>query len=64
MKELNRKERGTCNVCRRWSCNGRREHLEILFNYGGNSPNKRIVEKLKRKRKGLTFYTAINELKP
>jgi hypothetical protein len=48
------KEGRTCNVCRQWSCNGHREHLEIQSNYGGNSPNKRILEKHKRKRKGDT----------
>jgi hypothetical protein len=40
------------------------EHLEIQFNYGGNSPDKGILEKLKRKGKGLTFYTIANKLKP
>jgi hypothetical protein len=62
--ELNCKERKTCNVHRRWPCNGRREHLEILSNYGGNSVDKGILEKLKRERKGLTFYTVANKLKP
>jgi hypothetical protein len=34
-------------------CNGHREHQEILSDYGGNSLNKRILEKLKKRRKGL-----------
>jgi hypothetical protein len=29
-----------------------------------NPPNKRILEKLKKKGKGLTFYTTANKLKP
>jgi hypothetical protein len=45
---LNCKEIRTCNICRRWSCNGRREHLEILSDYGGNSLDKGILKKLKR----------------
>jgi hypothetical protein len=65
MKEkLYYKERRTCNVCRRWLCNGRHEHLKILFDYGGNFPDKGLLEKLKRKRKGLAFYAATNKLKP
>jgi hypothetical protein len=58
------KEGRTCNVCRRWPCNGRHEHLEIQSNYGGNSLDKGILEKLKRERKGLAFYTTANKLKP
>ncbi len=64
MKELNCKERKRCNVCRWWSCNGRCEHLEILSNYGGNFPDKRIFKKLKRERKDLAFYIFANKLKP
>jgi len=45
-------------------CNGRREHQEILSNYGGNSLNKGILEKLKKEEKGLAFYIATNKLKP
>jgi hypothetical protein len=52
-------------------CNGRREHLEMLFEYGKNFltmeevfPNKGIRKKLKGKGKGLAFYTAANKLKP
>jgi hypothetical protein len=62
--ELDCKEKRKWNVCRRWPCNGRREHLEILVYYGGNSPDKEILEKLKRERKGLAFYTTANQLKP
>jgi len=58
------KERKTCNVCRRWPCNGRHEHFEILSNYGGNSLDKKILKKLKREEKGLAFYIATNKLKP
>jgi hypothetical protein len=36
----------------------------MLFNYGGNSPDKGILEKLKKERKGLAFYTVANKLKP
>ncbi len=61
---LNCKKGRTCNVCRRWLCNGRREHLEIQSDYGGNSPDKGVLEKLKRENKGLAFYTAANKLKP
>jgi hypothetical protein len=61
---LNCKEGRTCNGCRRWSCNGCYEHLKIQFDYGGNSHNKKILEKLKRERKGLAFYIAANKLKP
>jgi len=64
------KER-TCNICKQWLCNGRREHLEMLFEYGRNFltmeeifPHKGIREKLKGKGKGLAFYTAANKLKP
>jgi len=52
------------NVCKRWPCNGRCEHLEILSDYGGNSLDKGILEKLKIKRKGLAFYIPANKLKP
>jgi hypothetical protein len=41
-----------------------REHLEILVYYEGNSLDKGILEKLKRERKGLAFYTTTNKLKP
>jgi hypothetical protein len=61
---LNCKERKICNVCRWWLCNGRRKHLKIISDYGGNSPDKGILEKLKKERKGLAFYTAANKLKP
>ncbi len=37
---------------------------KIQFDYGGNSPNKGILEKLKREKKGLAFYTSTNKLKP
>jgi len=44
-------------------CNGLREHLKILFEYGRNSltmeealPDKRILKKLKGEGKGLAFY--------
>jgi len=57
------------NVCKWWPCNGRREHLEILFDYGKNSlimeetlHNKGILEK--GKGKGLVFYPTANKLKP
>jgi len=43
---------------------GRHEHLEIQSDYGGNSPDKGILKKLKRERKGLAFYIAANKLKP
>jgi hypothetical protein len=61
---LNYKERRTCNVCRWWPCNGHHEHLEFLSDYGGNSLDKGILEKLKRERKGLAFYIVANKLKP
>jgi len=53
-KKINCKER-RCNVCKWWLCNGHYKHLKILFDYEGNSPNKGILEKLKRERKGLAF---------
>jgi hypothetical protein len=62
--KLNCKKRKTCNVCKQWSCNGRHEHLEILSDYRGNSLDKGILEKFKKKRKVLAFYTAANKLKP
>jgi hypothetical protein len=62
--KLNCKKRRKWNVCRRWPCNGHREHLEILAYYGRNSFDKGILEKLKRERKGLAFYTTANKLKP
>jgi hypothetical protein len=34
---IENKER-KCSLCKRWPCNSRREHLEIQFDYGGNSP--------------------------
>jgi hypothetical protein len=46
-------------------CNGRREHLEILAYYGGNSPDKGILEKLKKKKEGLGlsyYYQPIETL--
>jgi hypothetical protein len=62
--------RKTCNVCKRCRCNGHREHLEILSEYGRNSlimeetfPDKRILEKLEGEWKGLVFYIA-TKLKP
>jgi hypothetical protein len=61
---LNCKERRKSNVCKRWLCNGRREHLKILVYYGGNFLNKGILEKLKKERKGLAFYIVVNKLKP
>ncbi len=52
-------------------CNGHREHLEILFEYGRNFLtmeeillDKRILEKLEGEAKGLVFYIAANKLKP
>jgi hypothetical protein len=43
-----------CKVCKRWPCNGRHEHLEILSECQRNLliveeafPNKGILEKLK-----------------
>jgi hypothetical protein len=38
--------------------------LKILSNYGGNSPNKRILEKLKEKGRAWPFYTTTKKLKP
>jgi hypothetical protein len=61
---LNCKEGRTCNVCRGWLCNGCHEHLKIQSNYGGNYPDKGVLEKLKRENKGLAFYIAANKLKP
>jgi hypothetical protein len=52
------------SVCKWWLCNSRREHLEIQSNYGGNSLNKGILEKLIREGKNLAFYTAANKFKP
>ncbi len=51
------------NVCKRWPCNGRCEHLEILTYYEGNSHDKGILKKLKREKKDLTFYIVANKLK-
>jgi len=45
-------------------CNGRHEHLGIQSDYGRNSFNKGILEKLKREGKGLAFYIAANKMKP
>jgi hypothetical protein len=51
-------------------CNGHREHLEILSEYGRNSlimeetfPDKRILKKLEGEWKSLVFYIA-TKLKP
>jgi len=33
--KLNEKKEGKCSVCKWWSCNSRREHLEIQSDYGG-----------------------------
>jgi len=63
-KELNCKYIYICTVCRRWPCNGHREHLEILSDYGGNSPDKGILERLKKERNNLAFYTSANKPKP
>jgi hypothetical protein len=58
-------------VCKQWPCNGRREHLEIMFDYERNFltmekalHDKGIIEKLKGEEKGLAFYTTTNKLKP
>jgi hypothetical protein len=60
-----------CKVCKRWSCNGRREHLEVLFECGKNLstveetfPDKGILEKLKGEGTTLAFYIATNKSKP
>jgi len=58
------KKEWTSRVCRWWPCNGRCGHLKIQSDYGGNSLNKGILEKLKKERKGLGFYIAANKLKP
>jgi len=52
---LNCKGKKTCNVCRQWPCNGRREHLKILSDYGRSSPDKGILKKLKEKGRPCPF---------
>jgi len=59
------------NICKRWPCNNRREHLEIQSDYGRNSLtmyetffNKRIIEKLTREGKNLAFIQSSTKLKP
>ncbi len=61
--KLQRKERKR-SVCKWWPCNNHHEHLEIQFDYGRNSPDKGILEKLIREGKSLAFYKAANKLKP
>jgi hypothetical protein len=60
---LVRKERkNMCKVCKRWPCNGCREHLKILFECGKNLLtveeaflDKGILEKLKGEGMALAF---------
>jgi len=61
--KLQKKERKH-SVCKWWPCNSHREHLEIQFDYGRNSFDKGILEKLTKEGKNLAFYTAANKLKP
>jgi hypothetical protein len=42
--KLQRKEEKR-SLCKRWPCDGRHEHLEILFDYGGNSSSQRNFRK-------------------
>ncbi len=58
------KERRKWNVCRQWLCNGRREHLEILAYYGGNSPYKGILEKLKGEKRVGSFIPSPTNWNP
>ncbi len=37
---------------------------KMQFNYGGNSPNKGILKKLKEKGKAWLFYTTTKKMKP
>jgi len=64
---ITKKERKR-NICKRLSCNNRREHLEIQFDYGRNFLtmyetffNKGIIEKLTREGKSLAYYTIVNK---
>jgi len=49
---IEKKER-KCSVCKRWSCNSHCEHLEIQFDYGGNSLWQRNSRKIDKRRKEL-----------
>jgi hypothetical protein len=53
-------QRNSESVCKRWPCSDHREHLENPSKLWRQLSKQGILEKLRKERKGWTFYTVAN----
>jgi len=57
-------QRSSESVCKWWPCSDHREHLENPSKLWRQLSKQGILEKLRRERKGWTFYTVVNNWNP
>jgi hypothetical protein len=57
-------QRSSESVCKRWPCSDHREHLENPSKLWRQLSKQGILEKLRKERKGWTFYTVANNWNP